>query len=59
MFGKFDRLRIMEEIDRLIGLHYGSYTELLNLTLRDIAEIETVLTDKKQKEALAKAGVNI
>ena len=57
MFGKVDRLEILTEIDRLIELHYGSYTELLELTLRDVAEIETTLQNKEQKKSLAKSGI--
>ena len=46
----FDRKQALMYIDKFIGLHYGSYSELIQLTVRDLAEIDIAL-DSKAKEA--------
>ena len=53
MFVPFDRKRVLMTIDELIQKHYGSYKELITLTIKDLNEINIVLESKEAEEKLA------
>ena len=56
MFG-FNRKNIMMAINYLIEKNYGSYTELINLTIQELTDIYKVLTSIQQEKALREAGM--
>ena len=56
MFG-FNRKEIMMAINYLIEKNYGSYTELINLTIQELTDIHKVLMSIQQERALREAGM--
>lgn len=55
-YGKpFDRKDFFMNIGYYIEHGWGSYTELINLTMRDISEIKIGIESKMQEEQIAKA----
>lgn len=56
MWGVPNRKYYLKIIDTLINLHYGSYTELIEHTARDIDDMFIAIKSKEQQEALARAG---
>ena len=57
MFG-FNRKTIMKAIHALLQQNYGSYNELIQLTLMEMSDIEKVIVSIDQQETLAKAGLS-
>lgn len=55
MFG-FDRKNILMGINHLIECQYGSYNELIQLTIQEISDIFKVLKSIEQERALKEAG---
>jgi len=56
MFG-FNRKNILKAIHALLQQNYGSYTELVNLTIMELTDIEKVIISLEQQETLSKAGL--
>ena len=56
MFG-FDRKQFMKGIHALIQYKYGSYNDLINMTMFELSEIEKVIISIDQQETLSKAGL--
>ena len=56
MFG-FDRKSILKEIHCLIEIGYGSFSELVSMTLQELSDIEKIVMSIKQDETLKKAGM--
>lgn len=56
MFG-FDRKAILKEIHGLIQAHYGTYTELINLTIQELHDIMKVMKSIEQEDTLSGAGL--
>jgi hypothetical protein len=48
----------LNDIDTLIRLNYGTYTELAELTPREIRDIFVVIKSKQQEEELTKSRQN-
>lgn len=55
MFKAFDRKEILMLIDTYVQKHYGSYKELISLTMRDLIEIGIAIRSKEQEEQLSEA----
>jgi len=58
MFNIGTKLRaevIIEDLNELIKLGYGTYPELINLTTRDYNDIMRTLNNKQEQEKLGKA----
>lgn len=59
MFGDFNWKETLMAIDNLIrDKHYGSYAELVNLTMREMSNIFKVIISKEQEAELQKALSN-
>lgn len=59
MFGDFNYPELLDTIDTLIrDRKYGTYTELINLTIRELSNIVNTIINKEEKQKLqqAKAG---
>ena len=56
MFG-FDRKEVLKLIHSLIQAHYGTYTELINMTLQELFDILKVMKSMEQEETLTGAGL--
>lgn len=57
LFG-FDRKGIMKAIHALIQQKYGSFNDLINMTILELSEIEKVIISLDQQETLMNAGYN-
>lgn len=57
MFG-YNRKDVMKGIHALIQRKYGTYNELVNMTLLELSEIEKVIISMEQQETLARAGLS-
>jgi len=56
MFG-FNRKDIMMVINYLIECSYGSYNDLIQLTMQEISDIHKVLRSIEQERTLKEAGL--
>lgn len=57
MFKSFDRKKIMLILDKLIEKKYGSYNDLIQLTIQEITDILKVLESKKQEQQINGIGL--
>lgn len=55
MFKPFDRKELLMLIDTYIQKKYGTYKELISLTLRDLIEIGIAIESKEQEQQIAEA----
>lgn len=55
MFG-FSRKNVLKAIHSLIQQGYGSYNELIQLSILELSDIERVIISLDQQETLSKAG---
>lgn len=55
MFG-FNRKDLLMGINYLIECHYGSYNELIQLTMQELSDIHKVLKSIEQEKTLRDAG---
>ena len=53
MFSSFDRKEVLMQIDEFIKKRYGSYKELISLTLKDLNEISIAIKSKEAEAQLA------
>ena len=51
----FDRKQFLMNIGSYIEKGYGSYNEILQMSIRDILEIKVGIVSKEQEEELSKA----
>lgn len=59
MFGDFNWKETLMAIDNLIrDKKYGTYVELVNLTMREVADIFKVILSKEQEQQLSQALSN-
>lgn len=59
MFGDFNWKETLMAIDNLIrDKKYGTYAELINLTMREVADIFKVILSKEQEQKLSQALSN-
>lgn len=59
MFGDFNWKETLMAIDNLIrDKKYGTYVELVNLTMREVADIFKVILSKEQEQQLNQALSN-
>ena len=59
MFGDFNWKEPLMAIDNLIrDKKYGTYVELINLTMREVADIFKVILSKEQEQQLSQALSN-
>jgi hypothetical protein len=59
MFGDFNWKETLMAIDNLIrDKKYGTYVELINLTMREVADIFKVILSKEQEQQLNQALSN-
>ena len=59
MFGDFNWKETLMAIDNLIrDKKYGNYVELINLTMREVADIFKVILSKEQEQQLNQALSN-
>ena len=59
MFGDFNWKETLMAIDNLIrDKKYGTYVELINLTMREVADIFKVILSKEQEQQLSQALSN-
>lgn len=56
MFG-FDRKEVLMAISKLIDNSYGTYHELIQLTIQEMLDIFKVLKSIEQERALKEAGM--
>ena len=56
MFG-FDRKEILKQVHRLIDYGYGSFNELITLTIQEITDICKVIMSIQQEETLKEVGL--
>lgn len=57
MFG-FNRKTVMKAIHALLQQNYGSYTDLIQLSLLELSDIQKVIISLEQQETLSKAGLS-
>jgi hypothetical protein len=55
MFG-FNRKQILKAIHALLQQNYGSYNDLIKLSILELSDIEKVIVSLDQQETLSKAG---
>lgn len=56
MFDDFNYAEYLKTIDALIAdRHYGSYTELINLTPRELQDIVNTIVSKQREEEVSNA----
>ena len=56
MFGDFNWKETLMAIDNLIrDKKYGSYNDLINLTMREMSDIFKIIISKEQEQQLAQA----
>ena len=59
MFGDFNWKETLMAIDNLVrDKKYGTYTELINLTMREVSEIFKIIISKEQEKNLNQALAN-
>jgi len=59
MFGDFNWKETLMAIDNLIrDKKYGTYTELINLTMREVSDIFKIIISKEQEKNLNQALAN-
>ena len=59
MFGDFNWKETLMAIDNLVrDKKYGTYVELVNLTMREVADIFKVILSKEQEQQLNQALSN-
>lgn len=59
MFGDFNWKETLMAIDNLIrDKKYGTYAELINLTMRELSDIFKVIISKEQEQNLSQALAN-
>jgi len=56
MFG-FDRKEILKLIHLLIQAKYGTYTELINMTLQELSDVLKVIKSIEQEETISGVGL--
>jgi len=57
MFDSFNRKKILKTIDDLISKKYGSFIELIQLTVQEITDILVIREDRKIEQKLAESGL--
>lgn len=57
-YGKRKLKDILYEIDTLVKLGYGSYKDLVELSVREIRDIKIVIKSKEQERALKESTSN-
>ena len=55
MFGLFQRKYVLDMILSLVEGQIGTYGDLVNRTIREIADIFTVIKNKRDREELEKS----
>lgn len=56
MFGDFNYSELLDTIDTLIrDRKYGSYAELTNLTIRELANIVNTIINKEEQQKIQQA----
>ena len=55
MFGLFQRKYVLDMVLSLVEGQIGTYGDLVERTIREIADIFTVIKNKRDREALEKA----
>jgi len=55
LFG-FNRKNILKAIHSLLQQNYGSYNDLIELSILELSDIEKVIVSLEQQETLSKAG---
>ena len=55
MFKPLDRKELLMLVDTYIQQKYGTYKELISLTLRDLVEIGIAIESKEQEQQIAEA----
>ena len=59
MFGDFNWKETLMAIDNLVrDKKYGTYTELINLTMREVSDIFKIIISKEQEKNLNQALAN-
>ena len=59
MFGDFNWKETLLAIDNLVrDKKYGTYTELINLTMREVSDIFKIIISKEQEKNLNQALAN-
>lgn len=57
-YGKpFDRKKFLMDIGDYIKAGWGTYKELINLTIRDISEIKIGIESRQQEDQLSEIGL--